>query len=331
MKKTFKKIVAGYLIVSLTLSLAPVGSAFADDWDDYDASLMPEPEPEPVYTPPPPVYRDPEPVYEEPVYTPPPATPSYTPPPAPAYTPPPAAPAYTAPADAFDEFNTPSASTPEPAFDQLGDFRATVDASSEGFIRVVRPPRREISEFQNAVIEGLQVSVSPSSTVEDEITVTGYFIFRDRPTSFFYDIDRKENKLIFEFMDARTGSSPIAALEQAPIREIVIDEAQVDANKSIKGLNPEWHDMIRISFQLDYLPVIAVSNEQNIISFSYKWTTNNEKIPEYLHKDKFPMVFWISGGTLGGIGVGVLTYFLTRKEKVVTNVLSIDDLPNRTR
>jgi hypothetical protein len=75
-----------------------------------------------------------------------------------------------------------------------------------------------------------------------------------------------------------------------------------------------------------------VSNEQTIISFSYKWTTNPERIPEYIEKDRFPLVFWLSGGTLGGIGIGVLTYFLIpKKEKVISNVLQTDDLPNRTR
>jgi len=204
---------------------------------------------------------------------------------------------------------------------------AEVDASAEGFIKVVRNKQKEVSDFPNAVIEGLQVSVENGS-VQDEITVTCYFIFRDKFSSYFYNIDRKENKLTFEFVDARTGSSPIAALEQAPIREIVIEEDQTDANKSVKGLNSEWHDVIRISFELDYLPVIAVTNEQNIISFSYKWTTNAELIPKYLYKDKFPLLFWGSAGVLGGIGIGILTYFLTKKEPPPEDhTLTTDDLP----
>jgi len=204
---------------------------------------------------------------------------------------------------------------------------AEVDASAEGFIKVVRHKQKELSDFPNAVIEGLQVSVENGS-VQDEITVTCYFIFRDKFSSYFYNIDRKENKLTFEFVDARTGSSPIAALEQAPIKEIVIEEDQTDANKSVKGLNSEWHDVIRITFELEQLPVISVTNEQNIISFSYKWTTNSEMIPKYLYKDKFPLLFWGSVGVLGSIGTGILIYFLARKEPPPPdNTLTVDDLP----
>jgi hypothetical protein len=44
------------------------------------------------------------------------------------------------------------------------------------------------------------------------------------------------------------------------------------------------------------------------------------------------MVFWISGGTLGGIGIGVLTYFLIKKEPgPPSNILGINDLPGRPR
>jgi len=213
----------------------------------------------------------------------------------------------------------------ESAFDQT----VKVDAASEGFIKVVRHKRQEMSEFQDAVIEGLQVSVS-NGTVQDEIFVNCYFIFRDKFSKFFYSVDRKENKLVFEFVDARTGSSPIAALEQAPIREIVIEEDQIDANKDIKGLAPEWHDVIRITFELDYLPVVSVSNEQNIISFGYKWTTDSDKIQQYVYKDKFPILFWGSAGVLGAIGSGVLAYFLLKPvPQPPSNVLPTDDLPNR--
>ncbi|MCL2183229.1 MAG: hypothetical protein FWB85_07145 [Chitinispirillia bacterium] len=332
MGRLFKKCVAGWLIACLALSVSPVGTlVFAyDDWGDYDSSFVPEadsaphtPAPAPSYSAPAPSYSDPSPPasgsfdnFDD--YIPEPQVPDHAEP--------------AAPPSAFDEFDAPPPMESLPSFDAMNEYAATVDAASEGFIKVVRAQKREISEFQNAVIEGLQVTVEENADVEDEITVTCYFIFRDRPTSFFYDVDRKDNKLTFEFVDARTGSSPIAALEQPPIREIVIEEAQVDANKSIKGLNPEWHDVIRVSFDLEYLPVISVSNEHTIISFSYKWTKDPAKIKPYLHKDKFPLVFWVSGGTLGAIGIGVLTYFLIPKEdKTFNPVLSTDDLPNRVR
>jgi hypothetical protein len=75
--------------------------------------------------------------------------------------------------------------------------------------------------------------------------------------------------------------------------------------------------------------VFSVSDEHNIISFKYKWTTSYEVKP-YLEKDRFPLVFWLSAGTLGAIGIGVLTYFLLpKKEEVVDTTLSTSDLPSR--
>ncbi len=292
-----KKVFAKCLAVGLILDLA-FGSVFAvfaqDGWDGFDANA--------------PVYGQPD--YGQPNY---------------------GQPDYGQPDYGQSAQQTPSV---EESLDELENKYkqgAEVDASAAGFIKVVRHKKKELSDFPNAIIEGLQVSVE-NGVVQDEIVVTCYFIFRDKFSSYFYNIDRKENKLTFEFVDARTGSSPIAALEQAPIKEIVIEEDQNDANKSVKGLSAEWHDVIRISFELEYLPVISVTNEQNIVSFSYKWTTDSEKVPKYLYKDKFPLLFWGSVGVLGGIGGGILTYFLIpKKVPVVDNVLSLDDLPARTR
>jgi hypothetical protein len=321
-KKLIAKCVSAGLILNLAFGSGVAVFAQDDAWGDFDAGApMPNYEATPSYG---------TPSYSEPAYT----EPSYD---APPYS----EPSYGAPSYSEEPYyGDPSySSEPQPSygtadldtFDESAyDQTVKVDAASEGFIKVIRHKRNEMSEFPDAVIEGLQVSVDKGA--QDEVFVSCYFIFRDKPSSYFYNIDRKENKLIFEFVDARAGSSPIAALEQAPIKEIVIEEDQSNANKEIKGLNPEWHDVIRISFELEYLPVISVTNEQNIISFSYKWTTDSEKIPLYLHKDKFPMVFWLSGGVLGAIGGGVLTYFLLpKKDNVVSNVLSKEDLPQRTR
>ena len=309
LKEMFTKCVAASLILHLALGSGTVVFAQDDVWEGFDATSPAAPA-TPSYGQP--DYNQPsygQPDYGQPDYS----QPSYG---QPEYAPGPQTPAVE---ESLEDL--------ERKFTQV----AEVDASAAGFIKVIRQKRKEMSDFQDAIIEGLQVSVN-DGTVPDEIIVNCYFIFRDKFSRYFYNVDKKENKLIFEFVDARTGSSPIAALEQPPIREIVIEEDQADANKDIKGLNPEWHDVIRISFELDYLPVISVTNEQNIISFNYKWTTNSEKIPQYLYKDKFPLLFWGSAGVLGGLGLGILTYFLTKKEPPPEDrVLPISDLPNHTR
>jgi hypothetical protein len=269
MKKIFDKCVAVYLIASLTLTYSALVYAQDDAWEGYDSSL-------PSY--------DAAPATPQYDYG---TTPSYDYGTTPSYdqqTPQydyGTTPSYDQQTPQYDYGTTPSYdqpayTTPEPALEPLPEppsygsgpdddpYSADPYASDDGFIKVIKHPRKELSEFQDAVIEGLQVSTEKGATA-DEVVVTCYFIFRDKPSSYFYEVDRRERKLTFEFVDARTGSSPIAALEQAPIQEIVINEDQVDANKEIKGLNPEWHDMIRITFQLEHIPVISVSDESNSI------------------------------------------------------------------
>ena len=309
MKKTINKCIAAYLITFMAFGF---GYAQDDDqWGDFDATVPLstfEPEPAPSYTPPAPSSQ-------------------------------PSSPSYSEPEQQFYGVPEPSFSEPEPeppSYGSYGDYdvdesyaTSKVDKTSTSFIKVIKHPRRETSEFQDAVIEGLQVSTEQGKT-SDEVIVTCYFIFRDRPTSYFYDINRKEKRLVFEFVDARTGTSPIAALHQPPLKEIIIEESQVDANKDIKGLNPEWHDMIRITFELELLPAFSVTDEANIISFNYKWTTDPAKYQQYIEANRFPMVFWISGGVLGAIGIGTLTYFLIPKPPPKPEgPLSMNGLPTR--
>ncbi|MDR0307779.1 MAG: hypothetical protein LBI42_13210 [Chitinispirillales bacterium] len=314
MKKVFSSCLTAYLSFHLIFGAGFI-SADDDYWGDFDSSAplnMPEPEP---------VYEQPQgQSYDEPQYQP----GQYS-------EPPPLD--HAAPSTYYDI----PVYEPVPSYQQepsYGNFEPYVSPMDElpaesNYVSVIKSNRLYDSEFQDAVIEGLQFSSEPGGT-EDEVIISCYFIFRDKPTSYFYDLNRKDKKLVFEFADARTGSSPVQVTEQSPIKGIVIEEMQVDANKEIKGLNPEWHNYIRVTMNLSHIPVISVSDEQNIISFKYRWTTNPEKYPQYIEPNRFPLVFWLSGGALGAIGIGLLTYFLIpKKENVIDPTLPIDDLPVR--
>jgi hypothetical protein len=137
---------------------------------------------------------------------------------------------------------------------------------------------------QNALLEGVQISSEPSS-VEGEKVVTCYFIFRDKPTSFFYEMKAKEKKLVFEFHDVKKGAAPIESLAEPPIKGFVVEEQRVDVNAEIQGLTPEWHDVTKVVFDLEALPVITVNEEYSVISFSYKWGTDPSRMEEYVQKE----------------------------------------------
>jgi hypothetical protein len=184
------------------------------------------------------------------------------------------------------------------------------------------------SGFQNAIIEGVQLTAEPGSQPDEKI-IAGYFIFRDKPSSYFYEVKLKEKKLIFEFNDTRVGSSPVPTASELPIKGFIIEQGKIDVNKAVKGLKPEWHDLIRVVFDLEAVPEVHVNDEYSIISFSFKWSSDPAKQVKYTLKDQTPKVILWSTAGVGGIALGVVTYFLLNSnddEEKIT-VLSNDDLP----
>ena len=189
----------------------------------------------------------------------------------------------------------------------------------------------EKSTFQNAIIEGVQLTAEPGAQPDEKI-IAGYFIFRDKPSSYFYEIKLREKKLIFEFNDTRVGSSPVPTASEPPIKGFIIEQGKIDVNKAVKGLKPEWHDLIRVVFNLEAVPDIHVNDEYSIISFSFKWTTDPSKQSRYVIKDQTPKIILWSTAGVGGIALGAVAYFMLKPPPPSTEleVLSDDDLPEHT-
>ena len=185
---------------------------------------------------------------------------------------------------------------------------------------------------QNAVLEGIQFS-SEEGKEPGEKVVTCYFIFKDKPTSYFYEIKKKLKKLIFEFNDTQKGTSPVPSLSEPPIEGFAIEQKKIDVNKEVKGLTQEWHDLISVAFDLRKLPQIDVKDEYNIISFSYKWTTDplKEKNYEIKGEGKNKIVVWGSVGGLGLLSGGILAYYKWGRgqpHNQVEGPIDVSDLPS---
>lgn len=184
------------------------------------------------------------------------------------------------------------------------------------------------SAAQNAVLEGIQISSEPGE-VSDEKIYTCYFIFRDKPTSYFYEAKQKENIIVFEFNDVELGASPIPSVKELPIQGFRIETDKVDANKEVVGLTPEWHDIVKVNFYMDGIPLINVKDEYSVISFSFKWSTNPEKQKMLVKKEtnNRPLILSLIGGAALVAG-GVVTYFLVKPETTTgPQELDIKDLP----
>ena len=183
---------------------------------------------------------------------------------------------------------------------------------------------------QNAVLEGVQFSSEPGKEPGEKI-VTCYFIFRDKPSSYFYEIRKKTKKLVFEFNDTQKGTSPVASQQEYPIQGFSVDQKKIDVNKEVHGLNQEWHDLISITFDLDMIPIVHVSDEYNVISFSYKWTTDPAKIKNYVIKedDTKTKVVWGSVGlfALGSAGFLYYKFGINHGTTAPPGPIDISDLP----
>jgi hypothetical protein len=184
--------------------------------------------------------------------------------------------------------------------------------------------------IQNAVIEGVQISSEPGDR-SDEKVISCYFIFRDKPSSYFYEVKLKEKKIIFEFNDTKSSAAPIPSTAEAPVTGFVVDQRKVDINKDVKGLKPEYHSQVRVVFNLSAVPEIHVNDEYNVISYSYKWTTDSSKLDKYILKPAkiWP---WLVGGTAGLIGGGAAAYLKWGKPPalVVEKPIPTDGLPEHT-
>jgi hypothetical protein len=228
-----------------------------------------------------------------------------------------------APADVSNPMDTQTdvpAAVEEPA---VSEYQATTSVTSTG-------TGDNPSSFQNAIIEGVQLTAEPGERPDEKI-ISGYFIFRDKPSSYFYEVKLREKKLVFEFNDTRVGSSPVPTASEPPIKGFIIEQGKIDVNKAVKGLMPEWHDLIRVVFDLEAVPEIHVNDEYSIITFSFKWTSDPEKQKNYIVKDQTPKVILWSSAGVGGVALGAVAYYFFRTDNKVKPLknLSTDDLPIR--
>jgi hypothetical protein len=89
-----------------------------------------------------------------------------------------------------------------------------------------------------------------------------------------------------------------------------------------------------VTFDLSLIPQVHVSDEYNVISFSYKWTTDPLKTKNYIVKEDNTKakVIWGSVGLFALGSGGFLAYkFLINKPSAPLGPISTDDLPDHTQ
>jgi hypothetical protein len=113
------------------------------------------------------------------------------------------------------------------------------------------------------------------------------------------------------------------------MKNFTVEQKQINVNKDIKGLKPEYHSQVRVTFNVTDVPKIQVSDEFNVISFTYKWTNDPAKQKEYILVNNTPKIIIWSASSVATIGGGALGYYLwyiNRPERPL-DPLIITDLP----
>ena len=212
-----------------------------------------------------------------------------------------------------------STPSPSPSYNEAQSNYSTDSYGSESSVENI---------VQNAIIEGVQITTELSE-VPDEKLISVYFIFRDKPSSYFWEIKPRENNVVFEFHDTKTGTSPVPSVSESPIKGFTIEEGKIDINKDVRGLKPEWRDRIKVIFNMEAIPEIHVNDEFSIVSFSFKWTTDPSKVEKYIVKDNTKKIILLSSAGVGAVGLGALIFYLATKPEPPPplGLLSIDDLP----
>ena len=188
---------------------------------------------------------------------------------------------------------------------------------------------QEGAPVQNAVLEGIQFSTDNGEKASEKV-VTCYFIFRDKPSNYYSEVKKKPLRLVFEFYDTEQGTSPIQQVQETPFSGFKVEQIKVDVNKEVKGLKPDYRDVVRVSFSADAEPKFQVMDEYNNVSFKYKWPTDPSKINEYTVQDNTGLIVGISIGTAALLGGGAAAFLLLNKPPP-PGPLDISDRPGRTR
>lgn len=186
-------------------------------------------------------------------------------------------------------------------------------------------------ESSVAILQDIQSSSEPGrSPSEKQVAV--HFVFRGSPARYTYDLRPKKKKLVFRFLGARTGSHPIRSVDQRPLTDFHIEQDSVDVNRQVPGLEPQWHNVVTVVFDLKHVPVVTVTDQYSVITFSYTWTTDPSRIDDYVLRGRSNRTLLLSLAGLGGVGGGVLAAYLLKQqtdEAQPREVLRTEDLPQR--
>jgi hypothetical protein len=116
---------------------------------------------------------------------------------------------------------------------------------------------------------------------------------------------------VFEFNDTQKGNSPVPSQKVSPIDGFELEQGKIDVNKEVRGLTPEWHDMVTVTFSLSAIPKINVTDEYNVISFNFKWSTDPAKIKaltDQKEKSNPGLIAGVTGGVV--VAGGIAGYFI---------------------
>lgn len=151
-----------------------------------------------------------------------------------------------------------------PAFAQYEDLANPPDA----------PTRTSDQEGANCTIEGVQVLKKTGDQGEKDVSIV--FLLTRKPSVYFNYYDPVKKAIVFDFYDTHIGKSLLDTVHEAPITTSTLELSQIDLNKDVAGLKPDFRDVVRVSLYTPYKFDYDVQEDEGIITMSFKWSGKKE-------------------------------------------------------
>lgn len=189
------------------------------------------------------------------------------------------------------------------------------------------PTRRGISSVRSGTLEGLYIERTAGETPDaKEVSIT--FILSKLPSAFFDYYDPEEKAIILDLYDTRVGESELDSLKEFPITSSRIEDTQIDLNKDIAGLKPDFRDVVRVFLYSPYDFRYRIEEEFGILNLTFPW---NKEIEKQLKRSK-SAIYWrvpLAMGIVGSMGLGAyLIWFKDNNEEIIPPIDIMGDPPS---
>ena len=131
------------------------------------------------------------------------------------------------------------------------------------------PTRRGSVQIRSGTLEGLILEKKTGLTPDaKEVSVT--IILSKLPSAFFDYYDHDKKAIVLDLYDTRVGESQLDTIAEYPITGSKVENTQIDLNKEVAGLKPDFRDVVRVMFYSKYGLYYDIEEEFGVLNLKFK-------------------------------------------------------------